>query len=76
VKRIMPLFARPRVSHVRDGLLAIEGIGREPAFLYADGEVGRYRVAWPLANGIRAVIEEKANGTHVWASILHLYRGK
>jgi CubicO group peptidase (beta-lactamase class C family) len=76
VKRLMPLFARPRLSHVREGLLAVEGIGREPAFLYPDGELGRYRVASPMANGVRAVIEEKANGTHVWVSILHLFRPK
>jgi CubicO group peptidase (beta-lactamase class C family) len=72
--RTMPLFARPRISYVCDGLLAAEGIGREPAFLYPDGELGRYRVASPFANGVRAVIEEKANGTHLWASILHLHR--
>ena len=76
VKRIMPLFARPRVSHINHGLLVVEGIGREPAFLYPDGEVGNYPVASPINNGVRAVIEEKANGTHVWASILHLYRPK
>jgi CubicO group peptidase (beta-lactamase class C family) len=74
VKRIMPLVARPRVSHVANGLLAVEGIGREPAFLYPDGEVGHYRLASPIMYGVRAVIEEKANGTHLWASILHLFR--
>jgi CubicO group peptidase (beta-lactamase class C family) len=74
MKRIMPLVARPRVSHVSDGILAVEGIGREPAFLYPDGELGQYRLASPIMYGIRAVIEEKANGTHLWASIMHLYR--
>ena len=72
----MPLVARPRVSRINHGLLAVEGIGREPSFLYPDGEVGNYRVASPINNGVRAVIEEKANGTHVWASILHLYQPK
>jgi hypothetical protein len=31
-------------------------------------------VAFPFANGTRAVIEERPGGTDVWASILHLRR--
>lgn len=65
-------FVRPRVALVSDGVLAVEGIDREPAFLYPDGEVGRYRLAHPMANGARAVIEERADGVHAWVSILHL----
>ncbi|TAK53313.1 MAG: class A beta-lactamase-related serine hydrolase, partial [Dehalococcoidia bacterium] len=30
-------IVKPRVSHVSDGVLALEGIDREPAFLYPDG---------------------------------------
>jgi len=74
VKQIMPLVARPRVSLVSDGILAVEGIGRETAFLYPDGELGHYRLASPIMYGVRAVVEEKANGMHLWASIMHLYR--
>ena len=73
---ITGLVARPRLSPVRDGVLAMEGFGNEPGFLYPDGAVGRYRVAYPLGNGLRAVIEEKANGTHLWTSIVHLFRPK
>jgi hypothetical protein len=54
----------------------MDGFGNEPGFLYPDGEVGRYRVAYPLGNGLRAVIDEKANGTHLWTSIMHLFRAK
>ncbi|MDO8616770.1 MAG: serine hydrolase domain-containing protein [Dehalococcoidia bacterium] len=71
---LMGMMARPRVSYVADGCLAIDGVGFETAFLYPDGEVGRYRVAWPMANGARVVIEERGDGTHVWASIVHLVR--
>ncbi len=63
-----------RLSHVADGLLALDGLGSEPAFLYPDGELGRYRLAFPLHNGGRVVIEEKADGTHLWGSVLHLFR--
>jgi CubicO group peptidase (beta-lactamase class C family) len=76
LRALAGLVARPRLSHVRDGILAMEGIGSEPGFLYPDGQVGRYRVAYPLANGLRAVIEEKASGTHLWTSIMHLFRPK
>jgi hypothetical protein len=68
----MGLAARPRVSHVADGVLAVEGTGYEPAFLSPDGELGRYRVAFPMFSGRRAVIEERPNGTHLWVSIMHL----
>jgi CubicO group peptidase (beta-lactamase class C family) len=76
LSRMADLVAKVRLSHVRDGVLALEGLGNEPGFLYPDGDVGRYRVAYPLANGLRAVIEEKPNGTHVWTSIIHLFRPK
>jgi len=67
---------KPRVAHVSDGVLALEGIDREPAVLYPDGDVGRYRLAHPMANGARAVIDERRDGAHLWASILHLRRVK
>jgi hypothetical protein len=71
---VIGLATRPRLTDAGGGALALEGIGREPAFLYPDGPVGRYRVAFPMANGARAVIEERRGGTHVWVSILHLAR--
>src|SRR5438270_10507244 len=42
--------------------LAIGGLGADVAVLYPDGEPGQYRVAHPLANGARAVIEERRDG--------------
>lgn len=71
---LLGLTARPRLTGAGAGALALEGVSKEPAFLFPDGAVGRYRVAYPLANGTRAVIEERPNGTHIWASILHLFR--
>jgi CubicO group peptidase (beta-lactamase class C family) len=71
---LLGLTARPRLTHAGDCALALEGVGKDPAFLYPDGEVGRFRVAYPLGNGTRAVIEERRDGTHIWASILHLFR--
>jgi hypothetical protein len=73
LKTFMGLTVKPKVSHVADGVLALEGTGYETAFLYPDGEVGRYRLALPIANGSRAVIEE-TDGVHMWASILHMQR--
>ncbi len=73
---VLGAMARPRLSDLADGCLVMDGAGFEPAVLYPDGEVGRYRVAFPLANGCRAVIEERAGGTDFWASILHLRRGR
>ena len=64
-------FARLRLAHVNDGVLAVEGIDREPAFLYPDGDVGHYRLAHPMADGARAIIDERRGGAHLWASILH-----
>jgi CubicO group peptidase (beta-lactamase class C family) len=72
--RVMGVAARPRVSHVADGVLAVERTGYEHAFLSPDGELGRYRVAFPMFSGSRAVIEERPNGTHLWVSIMHLKR--
>jgi CubicO group peptidase (beta-lactamase class C family) len=72
--RVMGVAARPRVSHLADGVLAVEGTGFEPAFLSPDGELGRYRVAFPMSSGSRAVIEERPNGTHLWVSIMHFQR--
>jgi len=65
-----------RLAHVADGVLAVDGLGPEPAFLYPDGDVGRYRVAHPMANGARAVIDERRDGAHLWVSILHARRVK
>jgi len=73
---LMGTMARPRLSYVADGCLAVEGTGGEPGFLYPDGELGRYRLAWPMANGGRAVIEERGDRVHAWASILHLVRDR
>jgi hypothetical protein len=70
----MGFAARPRLSHVASGVLALEGTGFETAYLYPDGDVGHYRVALPISNGTRAVIEERADGIHTWASILHLQK--
>ena len=72
VSLAMGLLARPRLSHVAGGVLALDGTGYEPGFAYPDGEVGRYRLAHPAMNGARLVIEERADGVHAWASILHL----
>ena len=74
VERLVGVTTRPRLVHVADNQLVLEGTGFEDAFLYPDGEVGRYRVAFPFANGARAVIEERPSGTDAWASILHLRR--
>jgi CubicO group peptidase (beta-lactamase class C family) len=73
VKTFMGLTVKPKLSHIADGILALEGTGFETAFLYPDGELGRYRLALPIANGSRAVIEEK-DGVHLWASILHMQK--
>ncbi len=64
-------IVRPRIAHVSDGVLAVEGFDREPAFLYPDGDVGRYRLAHPMANGSRAIIDERRDGAHLWVSLLH-----
>ncbi len=74
VERLVSMTTRPRLVHVADNKLVLEGTGFENAFLYPDGDVGRYRVAFPFANGARAVIEERPGGTDAWASILHLRR--
>ncbi|MEX2237835.1 MAG: hypothetical protein WEB00_09905 [Dehalococcoidia bacterium] len=71
MKLIAGLMAKPRLTHFADNVLVLEGAGYQPAYLYPDGEVGRYRLALPLANGSRVVIEEEG-GTHIWASILHM----
>lgn len=74
MKVVMGFAAKPRLSPVADSVLVLEGTGYEPAYLYPDGEVGRYRVALPVSNGSRAVIEERSDGIHLWASILHLQK--
>jgi CubicO group peptidase (beta-lactamase class C family) len=74
MRLVMGFAARPRLSHVASGVLALEGTGFETAYLYPDGDVGYYRVALPISNGTRAVIEERADGIHIWASILHLQK--
>ena len=68
---LMGVVAKPRISHVGQGVLAMDGISQEPVLLYPDGDAGRYRVVSPFANGARAIIEEQDNGMHLWASILH-----
>ena len=72
MERLVSLTTRPRLRHVADNQLILEGTGFENAFLYPDGDVGRYRLAFPFANGARAVIEERPSGADIWASILHL----
>jgi len=74
MERLVGVTTRPRLVHVADNQLALEGTGFGNAFLYPDGDVGRYRVALPFANGARAVIEERPGGADAWASILHLRR--
>lgn len=74
IKTVAGLTARPKLSHLGDGVLVLEGLGFQPAYLYPDGDVGCYRLALPMSNGSRVVIEEKADGTHLWASILHLQK--
>jgi len=69
-------IVKARLSHVSGGVLALEGVDREPAFLYPDGDVGRYRIAHPSANGSRVVIDERRDGAHLWVGILHLRRKK
>jgi CubicO group peptidase (beta-lactamase class C family) len=71
---LMGLAARPRVSHVANGVLAVEGTGFEPAFLFPDRVLGRYRVAFAMSSGTRAVVEERPSGTHIWVSIQHLQK--
>lgn len=66
---------RPRVSRFGEDRLIIDGVpGNEPAVLNPDGEPGRYRIAHPLTNGQRAVIEERPDGVHLWCSTLHLHK--
>ena len=74
VTRLMGIIARPRVSHVSDGVLALDGTGFETAFLYPDGAPGRYRAAHPMMNGGRAIVEERQDGVHFWGSLLHLQK--
>ena len=74
VALLMGIMARPRISHVGQGVLAMDGLSQEPALLYPDGEVGRYRVVSPFANGARAILEERDDGLHLWASILHMQK--
>jgi len=74
MERIVGVTTKPRLVRIAGDQLALEGTGLETAFLYPDGEVGRYRLMSPFANGSRAVIEEHANNTDIWASILHLRR--
>jgi CubicO group peptidase (beta-lactamase class C family) len=73
---LMDRMVKVKVAHVAHGVLAVDGTGMGTLFLYPDGDVGRYRVAHPLANGARAVIDERADGPHLWISILHARRTK
>ena len=68
------LMARPTVSHVAEGVLAVDGIPGGVTFLHPDGEPGRYRIAGPMYAGARAVLESRPDGVHFWASILHMQR--
>jgi CubicO group peptidase (beta-lactamase class C family) len=73
VGRILGALARPRIEHVADGVLALQGVTeRETILLYPDGDVGRYRVAWPLLDGARAVIVERDDGAHLWMPLFHM----
>jgi CubicO group peptidase (beta-lactamase class C family) len=69
-------FLRPRVEHVSDDVLAVGGLGADVAMLYPDGEPGHYRLAHPVANGSRAVIEERNDGAHFWGFIMHARKPK
>jgi CubicO group peptidase (beta-lactamase class C family) len=68
------LIAKPKVSHVADCVLAVEGVPGGVMLLYPDGPAGRYRIAGPMLCGDRAVLEAKADGMHFWASIIHMQR--
>lgn len=72
--KLFGLMARPRVEHVADGVLAVEGTGYETVMLYPDGDVGRYRVAHPMFDGSRAVIEESVEGAIAYVGIARLRR--
>ncbi len=72
MEKLTKLTVKPRISHVGQGVLAVDGALSEPPLLYPDGEPGHYRVVTPYANGARAVIEQRPDGTHLWASILHM----
>jgi CubicO group peptidase (beta-lactamase class C family) len=74
VSLLMGVMAKPRISHVGQGVLAIDGISPEPVLLYPDGEIGRYRVVSPFANGARAIIEERDDALQLWSSILHMQK--
>lgn len=69
-------FLHVRIGHVSDDVLAAGGVGPEDVFLYPDGEPGHYRVAHPIANGARAVIDDRPDGMHLWASIVHAHKSR
>jgi Beta-lactamase len=72
--RLFSSLGKPKLTHVAEGILALEGVPGQVAFLYPDGDVGRYRLAWGMGNGARVIIEEKDDGVHLWVSILHLHK--
>ncbi len=74
----MTRIAMPiHITHVGDGRLCLESrmfVG-EPAWLYPDGEPGRYRLAFPVGAGTRAVIEDTPDGLDLWWGTLHFRKG-
>jgi len=75
--RVDAALTRPKVVHEAAGRLRVEGNpGSDgPVWLVPDGRVGHYRVAAPVDDGTDAVIEERADGTHIWwGPLTHLYR--
>jgi CubicO group peptidase (beta-lactamase class C family) len=70
-------FLRVRVTHEVDGRLRLDGsVGSDgPVWLLPDGAPGRYRVAANVDDGTSAVLEERADGTHLWfGHTNHLHR--
>lgn len=70
-------FLRVRVSHEVDGRLRLAGSpGSDgPVWLLPEGELGRYRVAASVDDRTNAVLEERADGVHLWIGhTTHLHR--
>jgi hypothetical protein len=77
VGRANDAMTRVRVVAEPGGRLHLEGNpGSDgPARLLPDGPVGHYRVAAPVEQGTDAVLEERADGVHLWLGhITHLHR--
>lgn len=70
-------YLRVQLSHEGEGRLRLDGSpGSDgPLRLHPDGPVGRYRVEAAVDDGTNAVLEERADGVHLWLShTTHLVR--